>query len=384
MHASILEVSRSALKNNIDYIKSKVAENCRISSVVKGNAYGHGIECYVPMAQKLGINHFSVFSAAEAYRVAPLIRKRTDLMIMGMIGDDEIPWAIENGIEFWVFDMGRLDVAIESAKRLNKKAKIHLEVETGMNRTGIENGEIKRAINYFLNNNQHLILQGLCTHYAGAENLANSFRVSQQIATYKKQVKRFEKAGLSPKYRHTSCSAATVNYPKTQFDLVRIGILMYGFWPSPETFIIRERKNNPNVIDPLKRVISWKTRIMSIKHVKTGEYIGYGTSYLAHKDMIVASIPIGYAHGFSRSLSNVGRAIVRGERVGVVGIVNMNMTLLDVSELPNIERNEEVVLIGTQGERSMSVSSFSEFSNQLNYESLTRIAEDIPRVAVKA
>ena len=121
---------------------------------------------------------------------------------------------------------------------------------------------------------------------------------------------------------------------------------------------------------------------MSVKNVKQGEYVGYGTSFLATSDLKVASVPVGYSHGFSRSLSNQGRALVRGQRVSVIGIVNMNVMMLDVSQLDHVEKGDEVVLIGKQGDMSISVSSFSDYSDQLNYELLTRLPHDIPRFIV--
>ena len=173
-------------------------------------------------------------------------------------------------------------------------------------------------------------------------------------------------------------SAAFLRFPKSQYDLVRVGILQYGFWPSVETYIATEGMHE-NATDPLQRLISWKSRIMNVKEVAKGEYIGYGTSYLATQTTKVAAVPVGYSHGFSRSLSNAGRALVRGTRVGVIGVVNMNVMMLDVSHIPSVEVGDEVVLIGEQGNQSISVSSFSEYSDQMNYELLTRLPQDIPR-----
>jgi alanine racemase len=165
-------------------------------------------------------------------------------------------------------------------------------------------------------------------------------------------------------------------------DLVRVGILQYGFFPSREVYIEYRQKNrdNPN---PLRRLISWKSRIMDIKPIKAGEFVGYGTSYLANDAMRIASIPMGYAQGYARGLSNVGRVLVRGQRVAVVGTVNMNMMMIDVTNVQGVERGDEVVLIGNQGDQEISVSSFGEFSDLLNYELLTRLPEDIPRSIVE-
>ena len=161
--------------------------------------------------------------------------------------------------------------------------------------------------------------------------------------------------------------------------MVRVGILMYGYWPSEETRIHQLHAGGAAGVDPLQRVISWRTRVMELKPVATGEFVGYGTTFIAPRPTLVASIPVGYSHGYARSLSNQGRALVRGRRVGVIGIVNMSLTMLDVTTVPGVSVGDEVVLIGHQRRMSIPVSSFSELSNQLNYELLTRLPGDIPR-----
>jgi alanine racemase len=157
-----------------------------------------------------------------------------------------------------------------------------------------------------------------------------------------------------------------------------VGILQYGFWPSKEAKMAWLAKNK-TATDPLKRVIQWNSHIMSIKEVDTNEYIGYGLSFLTECPMRIATVPIGYSNGYSRSLSNRGKVLVRGQRVDVVGIVNMNLLMIDVTNLPEVEENDEVVLIGNQGEQDISVASFSDFSSLLNYQLLTRLPERIPR-----
>ena len=187
--------------------------------------------------------------------------------------------------------------------------------------------------------------------------------------------------GLQPDKCHTACSAAAMRYPDTRMDLVRIGILQYGFFPSRELQVeLNHKRGIP--LDPLRRIISWKSRVMDVKYVGAGEFVGYGTSYLANADMKIATIPVGYSHGYSRSLSNQGRVLIRGQRVVVVGTVNMNMISVDVTQVEGVEKGDEVVLIGQQGELEISVSSFSEFSDQVNYELLTRLPRDIPRKVV--
>lgn len=383
MHTSHIELSRSALKNNIAYIRQKLPEALTLSVVCKGNAYGHGIEPIVEMAETEGIRHFSVFSSAEAARVLKSTRHHSTIMIMGYIHEQEVHWAVANDIQFYVFEFDRLQAAISAAKEIGKKALIHIDLETGMNRTGFEEDMLPELFSILKENQEQLQIEGLCTHYAGAESIANYLRVQQQINKFNQLYELFCLHNLKPRIRHTACSAAAINYPETTFELVRIGIMMYGFWPNDETYIYQLRQSQGINKDPLRRVIRWKTQIMSTKKVKMSEFIGYGSSYQAARDMTIATIPVGYAYGFARSLSNLGRVLIRGKRLPVIGIVNMNLAMVDVDELPGLEKGEEVVLIGRQGRQEISVSSFSEMSTQLNYELLTRLPADIPRLIVK-
>ncbi len=354
-----------------------------LSSVVKGNAYGHGLEQFVGIAESLGIRHFSVFSAEEAFRVFQARKvNKTTILIMGQIDNEQMEWAIRENIEFYVFELDRLYAAIKIARQIGKKAILHIEVETGMNRTGFEKNVIAKVVALLKDNEDCLTFKGLCTHYAGAESISNYVRVCNQIKRFQEFTAYFKNEDLVPQIRHTSCSASTISYPETHMDMVRVGILLYGFWPSRET-LIEELKGLDNPKDPLKRVISWKSKIMSTKNVRAGEFIGYGTSYQASGNMCIATVPVGYGYGFSRSLSNVGRILIRGKRAGVLGVVNMNLMIIDITEIKGVQKGDEVVLIGTQKKQSVSVASFGELSNQPNYELLTRLPADIPRLIAR-
>jgi len=380
-HTSYLEISKSALEHNLQFLKNFIGNGVQISSVVKGNAYGHGLEVFVPLAENCGINHFSVFSADEALRVHNSIRENSTVMIMGLINNEQLEWAIENNIEFYIFEFNRLEKALETAKRIGKKAKIHIEVETGMNRTGFAMSQLPAVLKLLKNNSDYLFFKGLCTHFAGAESIANYYRIKKQQQVFQKVVKKVTTSGLNPEQKHTACSAAALRYPKFQMDMVRLGIIQYGFFPNKEILIeyLTKKKETQN---PLKRLISWKSRVMDVKKVKTGEFVGYGTSYLANSDLKIAIIPVGYAHGFSRNLSNQGIVLINGQRVSVIGTVNMNMITVDVTQVNSVEKGDEAVLIGKQGDLEISVSSFSEFSEQVNYELLTRLPENLPRLVV--
>jgi len=291
---SIIEINQNSIEHNINFLRNHFGKNVKISSVVKGNAYGHGVEVIVPIIQSCEINHFSVFSSCEARCVHKVINRSNKMMIMGFIADEDFEWVIENDIEFYISDLYRAEKALNISQKLKKKALIHIDIETRM-------------------------------------------------------------------------------------DMVRIGIMQYGFWPSKETLIhyIHNRKEKK---DPLKRAINWKSKVMSIKIIKQGEFIGYGNNFLALSDMKIVVIPVGYSDGFSRSLSNQGIVLINGKRVSIIGIVDMNMIIANVSKLPKVKINDEVVLVGKQGSQNLSVASFEQLSNQVNYELLTRLPQNIERI----
>lgn len=378
---SYIEISKSAYRHNIKYIKKIIGKDVRLTSVVKGNAYGHGVENIVPLAEKARVNHFAVFSASEALDVFNVASPKSDIMIMGYLNDDQLAWAIENGIEFYVFDLDRLSKSIEIAKKVGKPARLHIEAETGFHRTGFEYNLLPEIVTTMKDNSEHIVFEGLCTHYAGAESVNNYYRIIKQIQEYRRFARYFSRHGLKPNYRHTAGSAATLTYPQTIMDMVRVGITQYGFWPSQETYIYQFKRNHAKDTD-LKRVISWKSRVMTIKEVDSGDFVGYGTSYMANKKIKIAIIPVGYANGFSRSLSNMGRVLIRGKRVSVVGTVTMNTMSVNVTDIPNVHPGDEVVIVGKQKRLNISVASFSEMSNQLNYQTLARLPGNIPRYVV--
>jgi alanine racemase len=376
---SYLEISAKAYRQNIRYIRSEIGPKTVISAVVKGNAYGHGIQQMVEIAEKAGIRHFSTFSSDEAWEVLNYSKKKSEIMIMGMLYPEEMSKLIKAGISFYVFDFQRLDLAVTISKNLGVPAKIHIELETGFHRTGFEWSSRERLAKALIEESSHFVLQGLCTHYAGAESISNYVRVKSQIEVYLRFKEFFLQKGIRFLKYHTACSAATLVFPETIMDMVRIGIAGYGFWPTKETFYAKLPflpKANKN---PLKRLISWKSTVMSIKPVKMGEFIGYGNSFMALNNMRLAIVPVGYGHGYSRLLSNQGQVLIGGQYCQVVGTVMMNAIALNITKLKNIEVGDEVVLIGKQGNKEITVASFSESTQQVNYELLTRLPKDIPR-----
>jgi len=376
----MIEVSRSALRANIRFIRSTIG-NRRIISVVKSNAYGHGLACFVPLARELGINMFGVYAAEEASILLKAGVPGEEIIVMGFIHREDIPWANSRNISFYVSDLERLKEAISSGTP-ERPSNIHLELETGMNRTGIPPAELEAAADLLTGNPGSVRTGGTCTHLAGAENAANHMRIHRQLDTFHDGVALLRGKGVDPGILHTASSAAALVIPGARFDAVRVGIAQYGYWPSMETrmlHILSTGQSPEGFKNPLKRVISWKSTIMGITAVKPGEFVGYGNFFLTSRRQKMAAVPVGYSQGFSRSLSNLGYVLVRGRRAKVSGIVNMNGMTVDVTDCPGVSRGDEVVIIGKQGRREITVRSFGDLAGHLNYEVLAQLPDGIPR-----
>ena len=379
--ATTIEIHAEALRRNLAFIRDILGDRTTLCSVVKGNAYGHGLGTFVPLAESFGVERFAVYSASEAYELMRHVSNGPDVYIMGDVPDDALDWAVEEGISFNAFEQVRLHRAIRTAKKLGRKARVHLEVETGMHRTGFTLEDLPAVLDRCTEHVDRIEVVGICTHLAGAENQANAFRIDEQKANYKRALELVEASRVPMPKRHVACSAAMLNEPDVLYDMARIGILQYGFWPNKETEV-RYRKTHGITEDPLRRLIRWRGRVISTGSVQRGSFVGYGTSYFAQDDLRLAVVPVGYAFGYARSLSNSGHVLVRGQRAPVRGIVNMNCITIDITGIEGVEIGDEVVLIGEQDGKSVSVASFGELSDQLNYELLTRLPHDIPRVVV--
>lgn len=375
-HSSYIELDRKALANNIAFIHSLIEKKTKLSCVVKGNAYGHGVGQMVPALQDLGVDHFSVFSSYEAKQAHQHTANESTIMIMGDIVQEDRPWVVEHEIDFFIYNLENTSDFLREAKSQDKKLNIHIELETGMHRHGFEEENWGDLIELLDENKDYFNLKGICTHFAGAESSANFKRIQDQQEVFFQGVEKFKKVGLKPERLHTSCSAAIIAYPDFDLDMVRIGILQYGLWPSKESQLTYQMRYNTG--RSLKSVLSWRSSILEIKHVDPGEFIGYGNSYLAEAPMKIASVAVGYGYGFSRSLSNTGRVLVNGRRLSVIGMVNMNMFLIDITEV-DVKIGDRVTLIGKDGDNEIHVTYFGDLSAQLNYELLTRLDKSIPR-----
>ncbi len=382
-HSSRIELSRAAFRNNLSYVRSRVGPHPILSVVVKANAYGHGIQPIVGIAESCDVRHFSVASSLEASLVDEVKSQASKIMIMGILYDEDLRWVIDNDIEFFVYDLPRLECAVSVAKAVGRPARVHLEIETGGNRTGLPLDELPRALRIFGQNRRHLVWAGLCTHLAGAESLANDFRIVRQITRFKEIEAKLRRRRTGPERYHVASSAAALSRPEAAMDLVRIGVASYGFWPSPEMRNLHRLRSSDARENPLQRVLTWKTDVMHLKCVRQDEFVGYGTAYQAPRDMTLAVIPVGYANGYPREMSNRGTVLVRGRRAPVVGHVNMNLFMVDVTAIADVAVGDEVVLVGRQKHHVIPISSFAEMTSALNTEFACRLPASIPRFVTR-
>ena len=383
-NTSFIEVSESALANNLEFIKRELlSKGQNPGCVLKSDAYGHGVHIVAPILHKLGAGPFFVFSAYEAAQLRnSLGQESTEIVIMGDLPDEALKWAVENGVQFYVYDLLRLENAMAMADKTGKKARIHLELETGMNRLGLDPFELEKALSAIIENRARFVLEGVCTHYAGAEKKVNHVRVREQIKRFLRAKAFVEEKGVAPNSFHSACSAAALRFPETRMDMVRAGILVYGHWPSLECKLEFMREKGLSE-DPLMPALSWKTRVMAVKRVKAGEFVGYGESFHVQGDKRLAILPVGYGNGFARFFSNNGSVLLAGRAFPVVGMVNMNAMAVDLGSYEDVRPGDEAVLIGRQGEAFAGVDSFAEDTARPDYESLARLPKDIPRHLVK-
>ena len=247
----------------------------------------------------------------------------------------------------------------------------------------------------FISKSKSLFLEGISTHYANIEDTLNPEYAQTQLKRFKDGVKIIKKTGLEPKIIHTACTAAAILYPETHFDMLRIGIGLYGLWPSRETYISALLGSRP--LPKLIPVLTWKTRVAQIKTIPEGSYVGYGCTYRTTRKTRLAVLPVGYADGYDRSLGNKAHVLIRGKRAKVLGRVCMNLTMVDVTDIKGVRLEDEVVLIGRStenksnkiginsectGEESITAEMLAEWAGTINYEIVTRISPYLERRVV--
>jgi len=370
-----VEIDRKALHANVEAFRSVMKPDCRFMAVVKANAYGHGLELVAPVVSQK-VEWLGVDSLEEA-RVLVKLDLERPISILGHTVPENADDVVRYGFRQVVFRVDTARALSAAADRLGRKAIVHVKVETGTNRLGVPLAELGGFLRT-LKGLRGLELEGMYTHFANIEDTLDPSFAQLQLRRFHDGLRIAKEVGVEPRIVHTSASAGVLLYPETHFSMVRVGIGLYGIWPSRETRIAaRERKRERE----LRPALTWKTRIAQLKTVAAGDFVGYGLTYRVSRNLRLAVIPVGYSDGYDRKLSNGGRVLVRGCSVPVVGRVAMNMTMLDVTDSDAAE-NDEVVLIGRQGEAEITADELAEKTGTIAYETLSRVHAAIPRVLV--
>jgi alanine racemase len=373
---SWVEVDRKALEANLLAFRRRVGK-AKLCLVVKSEAYGSGIVPAAKIAQRCGVDRFGVVNLdeAEALREAGI---RKPILILGYVTLKHLPEVVKRGYHLTVFNLETLRRLSGLARRMVTKARIHLKLETGTHRYGIMEQDLL-AFGDYLYDHPELSVEGASMHFANIEDTTDHTYAMKQIERFEHLVGRLEADGIHPKLRHTACTAATILFTKTHFDMVRLGIGAYGCWPSRETFVsAKERKAGMT----LRPALTWKTVIGQIKEVPTGSAIGYGGTYKTTRPARIAVLPMGYYEGYDRGLSNGAYVLVRGKRAPVRGRVCMNVMMVDVTDIPEARLEDEVVLLGSQGEETIPAEQLASWAGTINYEILSRINPELPRIVV--
>jgi alanine racemase len=359
------EIDLKAVEHNFKQIKKVSGKKIKVMAVVKANAYGHGTVEVSKVLERLGVDYLGVATTDEAMRLRDHGIK-APILILGHVLPREVRSAIEHDIALTVSSEELLS-AIRKAATGAKKARIHIKIDTGMGRLGIWHEE---AINFIKNlvADRNIVLEGIYTHFSSVGR--DDFFTAYQFDSFEKILSKLESFDINIPLKHTANSIATVDMKRSHLNLVRPGLVIYGMYPKA-TF---------QKIINLRPAMALKTRIVFIKDAPPGRSISYGRTYVTQKHTRIATLPIGYADGYARSLSNKAEVLVRGQRAPVVGKVTMDQTMIDVGHIKDVKVGDEVVLIGKQGKDEIRAEKLARLAGTIAYETVCSISNRVPRI----
>ena len=381
-----VEVDLAQLKENLRNL-AELTRPAQVCAVVKSEAYGHGM---VPVAMALqdeDIWGVAVVSPAEGVKLREAGFQKP-ILVVGASFPEEMEEAIRHRITLAVYDVDQAREVSEAAGKCGQTALVHLKVDSGLSRLAVTTDEV---LEYFreIRSLPGLEIEGVYSHLADAEGLDQTYTL-RQYRNFKNCLETLKTEGFEPKLRHIGASAAAMLLEHSRLDLVRVGISLYGYWPSPETKILHYGAANDlnkrlqdgfldretAFIKPLfKPALAYKCAVIQTKWLPLGVKVGYGCTYETQRKTRIAVLPVGYAEGYDRHLSNRGEVLVRGRRARVLGRICMNLTVVDITDIPDVERGDEVVLWGGD----LPVEEVAGKIGTINYEVVTRIPITIPR-----
>ncbi|EEL50943.1 alanine racemase [Bacillus mycoides] len=366
---TIVEVNLDAIKHNVREFKKRVNdENMTMMAAVKANAYGHGAVEVAKAAIEAGVNQLAVAFVDEGIELREA-GISVPILILGYTPVEAAKDAIEYDIMMTVYRIEDLKGIDEVAKRLGKKARIQVKIDTGMSRIGLQEEEVAPFLEE-LKNMKHIEMEGVFTHYSTADEIDKTY-TNMQTNLFEKAVTTAKEMGIHLPYIHSSNSAGSMELSNTFQNMVRVGIGIYGMYPSQEV---------AHTVVSLQPALSLKSKVAHIKHAKKNRGVSYGNTYVATGEEWIATVPIGYADGYNRQLSNKGHALINGVRVPVLGRVCMDQLMLDVTNAMPVQVGDEVVFYGKQGEEEIPVEEIADMLGTINYEVTCMLDRRIPRV----
>ncbi len=366
-YRSWAQIDLKALAKNISEIKGLVGPNVGLLQVVKADGYGHGALQVAKVALSNGAYGLGVANAEEgiALRLGGI---DAPILILSPSLPAEVPEIVEYSLTPSLSDTIILSPLSEEAKRMGKEVSVHIEVDTGMGRAGVRPEETSQLAKKVLSS-EGLKLEGIFSHFASADLVDREFS-HHQLERFKATIKALRDAGITIPLKHMANSAAILEFPDSYFNLVRPGLLSYGLYPSEKV----KRKIE------VKPALSFKTKVAQIKEIPPGESVSYGRTWKAKVPSKVAVIPVGYGDGYGFLLSNKGEVLVKGERAPIVGRVTMDLTMVDITNIPGVGVEEEVTIIGRDGEEEITADEVAQRAGSLSYEVLCLIGKRAPRI----
>ena len=367
------KIDLDAARHNLNAVYKLIKPDTKVIAVIKTDGYGHGA---IPIATELEpVEYLYGFAVATAEEALQLRRHgiQKPILILGYVFPEHYPQLIEQEIRLTVFTQEMAEQLAKDAQKLNKDVLIHIKIDTGMNRIGMQAKEESVKIIAQIASLPHIIPEGIFTHFARADE-ADKSAANEQLIQFEQMIRMTEAAGIHIPYRHCANSAGIIDLPQTQMDLVRAGIILYGLWPSEE--VQKER------ID-LQPVLELLSHVAYVKQLEAGKSISYGGTYTTKKTQTIATIPAGYGDGYPRSLSNQGYVLIHGKKAPIVGRVCMDQFMVDVTDIPQVKTGDKVVLVGKDGEEVITLETLAQLSGRFHYEFTCCLSKRIPRVYYK-
>ena len=360
-------VDLDALRWNFRQIREKIGPGVRVLSVVKADAYGHGAREVARALAAAGSESFGVATLEEGVelRAAGI---RSPILVLAGVYPEQLGEFIQHRLTPAICETEAFKQLEKEARRRGVTLNFHLKVDTGMGRIGLPSAEVERWLPE-MGQLESLKLEGLFSHFSQAESVEGSYTQSQ-LKAFQLVLKRLRSAGYNPPWVHLANSAAVITLPSAHFTMVRPGLMLYGAYPSP---VMASQV-------ALKPVLSWRTRVLQLKRVPEGSSISYGQTFVTQRESSIATLPVGYADGYPRLLSNRGEVLIRGQRAPVAGRICMDLTMVDVTDIRGVEQGDEVVLLGAQGKAAISADEMARWAETISYEIFTSISDRVPRI----